>query len=221
MMRFLSVISLLGMALLPAALSFSPPLPSNMAAEIKRVQRDRYMNCKKMFGEWTVRFSDDPRVPGKRGIIPETGLNRVIVSIRPAGHFEVSYRYYRGFCLNEVRRKGVYRVMENIDSSLQLEISIKTSKETLISFCGIEIDDIHPVIREEEHEHSYLLDAELMDNDFHIMAVDETNEFFYYHLVRFQTDQAVSQLPISNLIFSNMLTMTLTYFLHLFLHTPS
>jgi hypothetical protein len=207
----------------PGGVAFHPAAASQSSlVEVKRTQMDRYLHCKKMFGEWTVRFSDDPRVPGKRGIIPETGLNRVIISIRPAGHFDVSYRCYRGFCLNEVIRKGVYKVTENVDSTLKLEVSIRSSKETIISFCGIEIDDIHPVIRDETYEQPYLLDAELMDNDLYIMAVDNTDQFFYYHLVRFQMlDPTASQLPVSNLIFSNMLTMLLTYTLHIFLHTPT
>jgi len=182
------------------------------------------LDCKKMFGEWAVRFSDDPRVPGKGaalGIIPDTGMNRVIISVRPAGQFDVSYRQSRWFLLTEMTQKGRYRVVERVGSSMKLEVSMTSCKETMISFCGIEMDEVRPVIRMEEIPQTYVLDAELFNKDLYLMAVNSSGYSFYYHLVRFQgLNEPPSQLTMSNLVFSNALTMLLTYGLHMILHLP-
>lgn len=186
----------------------------------------RVIRCKQLFGEWQIRYSDDPRFPGKSasiGIIPETGMNRVQISVYPGGHFHVNYRFYRGLLLNEISQKGHYHVYERVDSHLEMSVRFHYSQEKIVSFCGIAIDDVHPILRKEEFGLSFRVQAELINNEMFIIASDRSApaSSFYYHLIRSDLlNQPTIQIPISNLIFSNLLTMFFTYFIHYLFHLP-
>ena len=187
------------------------------------------VSCNKLFGEWSIRFSDDPRIPGKSaslGIIQDTGMNRVLIRIRPGGVLEVYYPFYRGLFLTEISQKCRYRVRDRIHSRMTIEVSFGDSRETIISFCGLEIDDLRPVLNSQniEKERILLLDVEIVRNDLFIIAQDKedsSNSSFYYHLVRMDTmNQPSVAVSMSNLIFTNILTMFLTHFLHDIVHLP-
>jgi hypothetical protein len=182
----------------------------------------KVIGCKQLYGEWQIRYSDDPQFPGKSasiGIIPETGMNRVRISVYPAGHFNVMYRFYRGLLLNEISQKGSYHVHERIGSHIEMSIRFHNSHEKIVSFCGIAIDDIHPLIRIEESVLTYKVEAEIIGNDMFIIAKNMSTPVFYYHLIRSDSlNQPTIEIPLSNLIFSNILTMMLTYTIHIFFH---
>jgi len=183
----------------------------------------KIMRCKQLFGEWQIRYSDDPRFPGKSasiGIIPETGMNRVRVSVYPDGHFHVAYRFYRGLLMNEILQKGRYHIRERVGSRMDMSIRFQQSQESMVSFCGIAIDDLRPVLRNEDPELFFHVEAELIKNEMFLMAKnDNASSIFYYHLIRSDTlHQPTVQVPLSNLIFSNILSMMFTYFIHYLLH---
>jgi len=206
--------------------SFSPPMV--MKEEKTLATLKNVVSCNKLFGEWSIRFSDDPRIPGKSaslGIIKDTGMNRVLIRIRPGGVLEVYYPFYRGLFLTEISQKGRYRVRDRVQSRMNIDVSFSDSRETIVSFCGLEIDDVRPVINSYniEKERVLQLDVEIVRNDLFIIAHDEiSSSSFYYHLVRMDTmNQPTVAVSISNLIFTNILTMFLTHFLHVVVHLPS
>lgn len=153
------------------------------------------------------------------GFIPNDG-GRVILHILPEGRLEVISRSYRGLVLTEIFRKGRYDVLRREDNTIWLRVRFRHSRETLISFCGIEMDEVRPVLSSDIYDQPYEIQAEIVQNDLFVIGEEtRSNGKMYYHLVRSDsTFIPQAQIPLSNLVFTNILTMLLTYVLHMMIH---
>lgn len=174
------------------------------------------LRCRQLFGEWQIRYSDYPGFPTTKsasiGVVPETGMNRVLIRVHPGGHFQVVYRYSRGLLLNEISQRGMYEIRERHGSHVDLTIRFDQIREEMVSFGGIAIDNVRPVLRHEQPELTFHAEAELLQNDLFLIARHEDDSaLFYYHLSRSTTlNQPTVQMPLSHLVFSNMLSMLLS-----------
>lgn len=174
------------------------------------------LRCRQLFGEWQVRYSDYPGFPTTKsasiGVVPETGMNRVLIRVQPGGHFQAVYRYSDGLFLNEISQRGMYEIRSRRGSHVDLSIRFDQIREEMVSFGGIAIDNVRPVLRHEQPELTFHAEAELLQNDLFLVAHHENESaLFYYHLSRSTTlHQPTVQMPLSHLIFSNMLSMFLS-----------
>lgn len=183
------------------------------------------LQCKKLLGEWTVRYSDDPRVPGKPAslaMISDTGMNRVRVQISPGGKLRIFHRYYyMKLLLLESLQLGRYQVEERNQQSLRLKIFFDQTQRRCLSFCGIGLE-FQPQIETLHYEKPYEAEVDLRESEMFIIAKDDNEQSFYYHIVRSDALQEPQfQVPLSNLIFSQIISMLFTYCLHVFFHVST
>lgn len=165
----------------------------------------------RLYGEWIIWRSSSSK---------HTFLNRQIVSIYPNKKILVSYRYKKGPFLFCQEKQGLYTLKKKkLYHNYIISLHFYSKKNKLLSVYGVGTQDFF-----DDYFNTNLLNETINMNMYCIGSDDlylsSYTDDINYHLIRsVRVNEPKIDVPISTLVFTQILSILITYVLHfVFLH---
>jgi len=172
-----------------------------------------------LYGEWSLWHSNDASFKGP---------NRVLVYLHPDDMIDVCHTRHVGPFLVQDKRIGRWRgiddentecVISGLDSICtgDVHVDFHSSQRRLMSIMGIGINDC-PLAFENKIMINIRMRLHVVGRD-DLFLTSTMDDGCYYHLIRsIRTNQPSVDIPFSTLMSTQLVSMLITYILHIIAH---
>lgn len=166
-----------------------------------------------LYGEWMLRHSTIPSIPG----------NRVIVHIYPENQITLCYRFMKGPFVFHKSQTGNYDLTPSHEDDQQhdVDVCIHHTLETFLSAYGIGLQDMNIRTSEKTLDTTYKMHMTRVGMD-DLYLRSRSNDGTCFHLVRsVRINEPSVDIPIMTFLITNIIGTLIGNIIHLLLfHSP-